>query len=392
MNQDLKVKFLNLTLPFWRAWSLIAAACLLLVGCRDNDAIRIYTAPKESSVASAGSTATGQPQELLGAMIAKEKRPWAFKMMGAPDKVAQFKDQFRQLVDSVTFSDDGQPAWKLPDAWREEAGNEFTYRTFRPADEPSIKATISELAYSFDASELDVPKWQDYVAQNVNRWRGQLSLQKQAWEEMASQLEPIDKLSLRDLPAYYVSLKGESSGQGMGGPMMGGPMMGGPMAPGAGGLPPSPPATASSSASDETLPTKSSLQVTLPEGWREVAPLSIMAWKSFEADGPDGGKVQVTFTPAGGDSLSNVVRWSGQIGGSQEQAVKAIENMEKLDVNGKPTELYKLVGPEPNPKATTAAIVQWTSSQSLFVKMSGPATAVSSQNEAFVALLKSIKW
>ena len=54
--------------------------------------------------------------------------------------------------------------------------------------------------------------------------------------------------------------------------------------------------------------------------------------------------------------------------------------------------MFKLVGPDPNPKATTAAIVQWTSTQSLFVKMSGPAPAVNAQNEAFVALLKSIKW
>ncbi len=151
-----------------------------------------------------------------------------------------------------------------------------------------------------------------------------------------------------------------------------------------------PPAAASSD--DEKLPTKSQLQLTPPDGWREVAPLSIMAWQSYEADGPDGAKVQITLTPAGGDSFSNVARWSGQIGGSEQEATKAMETMEKLEVNGKPTELYKIVGPGDNPKATTVAIVQWTSSQSLFVKMSGPAAAVNAQNDAFVAALKSIRW
>lgn len=376
MNQALKDHFLNLNPPSWRPWAWLAVACLLLTGCGGDEPIRIYTAPKEQTLASTGPAQAKTPQVLLGAIIAKESRPWAFKMMGAPEKVAQYKTDFRQLVDSLSFSEDGQPAWKLPESWREEPGNEFTYRTFRPPNDPSIKATISELSYSFSPSDLNVPNWQNYVVQNVNRWRKQVSLEDQAWDQMASGLEPIEKLSMRDLPAYYVSLQGEGSGAG--GPMMGGG--GGPMS-----RPAAPP-------NDESMPTKSQLQVTLPEGWREVAPLSIMAWKSYEADGPEGSKVQVTFTPAGGDSQSNVVRWAGQIGGTEVEANKAIENMEKLEVNGKPTELYKVVAPEPNPKATTAAIVQWTSSQSLFVKMSGPAPAVNAQNEAFVALLKSIKW
>lgn len=381
MNQDLKEQFLNLVHPLARVWPLLAAVCTLLTGCRDDEAIRIYSAPKDQTAASTGA---GQPQELLGALIAQESSPWAFKMMGDPEKVALYKDQFRQLVDSFAVSSDGEPTWKLPEDWREEPGNEFIYRTFRPPNDPSVKATINQLSYSFMPDELSVPKWQKYVLENVNRWRGQLKLDNQAWDEMAPALEPIEKLSLRDLPAYYVSLRGKSGGSMMGGPMMGGPMMGGPMM--------APPAQSTESGSDDLLPTKSQLEATTPAGWREVTPLSIMAWKSYEADGPDGTTVQITFTPAGGDSLSNVVRWSNQIGGSEEQAAKAIENVEKLEVNGKPTELYKLVATDPSAKATTAAIVQWTSSQSLFVKMTGPAPAVEANNEAFMALLKSIKW
>lgn len=381
MNQALKDHFLNVIRSLWNRLPLLAVACVFLSGCGEDDAIRIYTAPKDQTLASSG---RAQPQELLGALIANEARPWAFKMVGDPEKVAQYKTDFRNLVDSFALSPEGQPTWKLPADWREEAGNEFTYRTFRPPNESSLKATISELSYSFNPAEIDVPKWQDYVAQNVNRWRGQLSLPSdQAWDEIVTDLEPIEKLSLRDLPAYYVTLRGESSGRS-GGPMMGGPMMGGPMM--------APPAAPEPSSGNERIPSKSQLQVTLPEGWREVAPLSIMAVLSYEADGPEGSKVQITFTPAGGDSFSNVARWAGQIGGSEEQATKAIENMEKFDVNGKPTELYKIVGPEPNAKATTAAIVQWTSSQSLFVKMSGPAEAVAANNDAFVALVKSISW
>ncbi len=247
MNQDLKDHFLNVFQPFWRVslcwrtWSLLALVCCCLTACRDDDAIRIYTAPKESSLGASGMRSRSgptEPQELLGALIAKENRPWAFKMVGSPEKVAQYKGEFRQLVDSFNFSEDGQPKWQLPDSWREEPGNEFTFRTFRPPNESSVKATVSELAYSFNPTDLDVSKWHDYVAQNVNRWRGQLSLEDQAWDEMSSDLEPIEKLSLRDIPAYYVTLRGEaasmSGGPMSGGPMSGGPMSGGPMSGGFG--------------------------------------------------------------------------------------------------------------------------------------------------------------
>ncbi len=390
MNQDLKDHFLKPMQNFLRTWPWLAIACFLLTGCRDDEAIRIYSAPKERVLASSG---PAEPQELLGALIAKENRPWAFKMVGAPEKVAQYKNEFRQLIDSLSFAEDGTPTWKLPEAWREESGNEFTYRTFRPPNEPSVKATISELAYSFNPDDLNVSNWQQYVLQNVNRWRGQLSLTNQAWDEMAGDLEPIEKHMLRDLPAYYVSLRGESTGRS-GGPMMGGPMMGGPMSGPTSAGPDAAPSAApgATDAGSDDMPTKSQLQMTLPDGWREVEPLSIMAWKSYEADGPDGTKVQITLTPAGGDSVSNVMRWSGQIGGSEAEATRAIDQVEKFAVNGKPTELYKVVGPEPNPKATTAAIIQWTSRQSLFVKMTGPAAAVAANNEAFVTLLKSIHW
>ncbi len=226
MYQDLKEHFLNVTQSISRAWMLLLTACTLLAGCNSEEPIRIYNAPKEPNLASSAPSGPGEPQELLGVLIAGEGRPWAFKMVGAPEKVSQFKDDFRELINSFSVGSDGQPTWKLPEAWREEAGNEFVYRAFRPTSDTSMRATVSELAYSFNPADLDAAKWQEYVLQNVNRWRGSLKLNDQAWDEMSSDLETIDKLTLRDLPAYYVTLRGEASGK-MGGPMSGGPMSGG---------------------------------------------------------------------------------------------------------------------------------------------------------------------
>ncbi len=274
MYQDLKDHFLNQSQSFWKTLSLCLLACLGLTGCGDKERIRIYTAPKEKAIAGPSTAEPTEPKELLGALIPKERSPWAFKMMGSPEQVSQYREQFRELVDSFSFSSDGTPVWKLPADWREEAGNEFTYRTFRPPNESTLKATISELSYSSSAKDLNVSKWQQYVLENVNRWRGQLSLENQVWDEMAGDLQTIDKLSMRDLPAYYVSLRGEGSSQSMGGPMM----SAGGAGPFAAAAPAGPPAN---------IPSKSKLEATAPEGIREVAPLSVMAWKSYEA--MDGG-------------------------------------------------------------------------------------------------------
>ncbi len=103
-------------------------------------------------------------------------------------------------------------------------------------------------------------------------------------------------------------------------------------------------------------------------------------------------KAAITFIAAGGDRESNVARWNGQVQGDPTQVAKALEQCEKLTVNGAPTEVYRLVGGSETPQAITVAKVDWSSQDSLFVKMMGPAELVQSQHEAFVSMVKSLTW
>ncbi len=330
--------------------------------------MRVYTIPK----------AAKKPQEMLAAIVPKET-PWAFKLTGEPDKVDKYRDEFRKLVESLSFGDDGSPQWNLPSNWSEEAGNEFTYRSFRLPSDDKLKCTVSKLSLGFDPSELDEAKWQEYVRRNVNRWRGQLLLSSdQTWDDMSGDLEPIEALSMPKARAYYVTLKGQASDSTM--PMGG---MAGGMAGMSGSMQPPP---------TNDKPAKRDVDYVLPEGWRKVKPLSVMAIESFEADGTDGSKVGVTFTIAGGDPESNVIRWNGQVSGDPEQAAKALANADKLDINGSPTEVVTLIGSGDSPQAITAATIHWSQRDALFIKMMGPAPAVKEQHEAFMKLVKSVKW
>lgn len=360
-------------LPGWCSTCAVLFLIVVLCGCSPEEAIRQYTVPKDAS-SSRGSNA-GRPQEILAAIVPGDEA-WFFKLMGEPDKVDLYKDDFRRLVGSLSFASDGQPTWKLPEQWREEAGGEFVYRSLLPPSEKDLKITVSKLAMPADATQIDETSWRSYVVANVNRWRGQLQLSPQAWEEMSPDLEPVDKLSKATAPAYFVSLRGKASGGAMGG-----------MSPSSGA--PSLPAGAGAVGK---RPTGSDIQVTLPEGWREVAPLSIMAIKSFEVDGPDGTKASATFTAAGGDMLSNVARWNGQVKGAEGQVEEALEKSEKFAVNGAPAQVVTLVGSEPDAQAIVAAKIDWSSQDALFVKLMGPATLVQKQRQAFGSLVKSLKW
>lgn len=349
-------------------WLALCAVCL--VGCSEDDVIRKYTLPKSAA------RAISQEETILGAIVPKSQNAWFFKLKGEPVKVDSYKKDFRDLVNSLSFADDGNPKWKLPEKWREEGGGQFAYANLLPPDAQAPKVSVSPL--QIDPSQLEEASWRQYVVENVNRWRGQLNLPKQSWDEMAAGLEPIESLSAPKAPAYFVSLRGRASSKVSG--VMG--TQGGPSAI-AGDTP------------TKTLPSgPPNIQFKLPnEQWRELSePLNMLAIKSFEADGPNGTKSQITITLASGDRASNVQRWNGQVQGSPDQAAKALESSEKLTVNETAAEVFTLLGTGNSGKGIKVAIIPFDDRGSLFVKLMGNSTAVESQHADFIEFLKSLTW
>ena len=366
-------KFLRSSRVALWLWSAVVVTS---VGCNNEPLIRQYTVPKETNVAgSDGRSSATEPRELLAAIVPKSEDAWFFKLMGDPDKISQYKDDFRQLVSSVSFAEDGKPKWQLPDKWSEGGGRQFVYASLRPSGDESLEVTVSPLAMPTQPDKLDEAAWRKYVLDNVNRWRGQLQLSDQSWDEMARGLEPIKDLSIEKAPAYFVSLRGQAdSGGGAGmGPMSGST---------AAALPPS--------VNGRSAPKE--IKFELPSGWREVPPASVITLNTFEADGPESSKATITLTSASGDTESNVARWNAQVGGQAEQASAALKASEKLIVNDAPTEVVFVSGPDAGSQAIMAAMIQWDSQSTLFAKLMGPTPAVESQREAFMTFVKSLKW
>ena len=127
-----------------------------------------------------------------------------------------------------------------------------------------------------------------------------------------------------------------------------------------------------------------------PDGWQEV-PASSMRYASFNAQGPNGGKVDisiVTFPGEGGSDADNVNRWRRQIGLEplDDKQMKTLIS----PINAGETEFSTL----DMTGGDSRVIAAWTrrDGRSWFFKMSGPGRAVEAQKSKFFDFLRSVNF
>tara|TARA_R110002073_G_scaffold65408_13_gene163391 strand:- start:17368 stop:18552 length:1185 start_codon:yes stop_codon:yes gene_type:complete len=377
-----------------------AISCVMLVlaaasGCQKTDPIVTYSIPTEMPE----QLRTGNDR-MLAAMVPKGDQTWFFKITAAPEKaVAVVEDDFRKFVESIQFEDDKPVLDELPEGW--QLGGS------KPMRFASIDVNTPDKQLDISVSSL--PKqsdWDAEVAMNVNRWRGQVGLPAST-EKWASG-KPLE-IESADGPAVWVDIVGKSSGGSppMMGGMAGGPMAGGPMARGempnddihsgvaggsmaSGSSPSTTPASDNGAASESPA---SRLKYDRPEGWRDGR-MSSMRMAAFNV-GPEDAEAEITVIPAGGDLRGNVARWLGQIrpeGVADEVVDKALQDAEKVKVDGRDGQRFLLLGTDPEAgTAIDATIVPLDEGFSLFIKMTGPAKTVTAESEAIKSFLESIK-
>jgi outer membrane murein-binding lipoprotein Lpp len=131
------------------------------------------------------------------------------------------------------------------------------------------------------------------------------------------------------------------------------------------------------------------LKFAVPEGWKSTQPSSTFTAASYLI--PAAG-AQCNFSTAGGDVDSNIKRWQGQLADDAGQPVQGEIIQEQ--VAGLRVTIFKASGSYSGmggtKQANTAfrgAIVQ-TPSQSVFVKMTGPADKIGSADAAWDAMVK----
>jgi hypothetical protein len=141
---------------------ILCLALLALTGCREQEQIRHYLAPKES-------LPEPPATRMLAVMAPHGKDVWFFKFAGPKNEVSQHEEDFDALIRSVRFQDQEEKplTWTTPPGWRRRPGSRLRYATLRwgPKD-AGLEITVTKL----DDKAAD-------VRQNVDRWRGQLGLE-----------------------------------------------------------------------------------------------------------------------------------------------------------------------------------------------------------------------
>ena len=146
-------------------------------------------------------------------------------------------------------------------------------------------------------------------------------------------------------------------------------------------------------------PKDSPLKYAAPEDWKDQGP-SGMRVASFSI-GSEVSKGEVTVIIAGGDRLSNVERWQGQLNPAVEadvnkaSATQAIENATKIQsAKGIEGQLYSLLGPEGDdqPAMLAAILPSGQGESSLFVKLTGNAQLAQENRDKLIAFISSLEW
>ena len=162
----------------------------------------------------------GPTLSTLAAILEKGDISWFFKMRGDKEIVSESKETFAEFLKSITFhSDDepetsvaeqpvstnvkevpesvspGEPKWEVPAGWNETAPSAMVLKSFSVGNaEHDAKISITRFP-----GDVGGP------LANVNRWRGQLSLEPVEANELSKLTTSIDVLGGK---ATLVDMKG----------------------------------------------------------------------------------------------------------------------------------------------------------------------------------------
>ena len=252
---------------------VLGALAILAGGCRKQDPITSYPAPKDPT------------WRMVAALVPAKDETWFFKMVAPSRRIGGGKDEFIRFIQSLKIAE--TVAWTLPTGWSDEAGAGERRSTLKfGKDDPR-----------FEVSVVRLPGDAGGILANVNRWRGQLGLDPIAEAGLAAQ---STVLTISEVKVTLVDFEGPRK------PAMGPPMAGG-----------APPPERPQAGKPSMAEYRSMFSYQAPSGWTEnPRPQAEGRILEFRA-GDDGSAALVTlsiFPGQMGDLASNVNRWRQQAG------------------------------------------------------------------------------
>jgi hypothetical protein len=306
---------------------------------------------------------------------------WFFKLLGPAERVGEVQDEFTALVESVRF-ENGTPRWPLPEGWSQAGGSQMRFATLTvDGADPALEVSVTQLPVF--GSDL-----QQYVRDNLDRWRGQVGLAPTSgpdWLAKGKAAGELRESAAGDVPVTFVDLVGKTADADPA-RMLGAVLL--PDAPStapSGALSSSPP-PARDPPTRTSQSASTSLTFDVPDGW-EAGKASTMRAASLAVT--DGGKqLDISAIRAGGNELDNVNRWREQIGLAAVSQGELDETARDIEVDGRPGRMFVLVG---DAQAIFAVIVP-TNGSSWFFKMMGDPALAEREKAKFEAFVTSVKF
>jgi hypothetical protein len=373
-------------------WLLGLSLLLMLPaawGCYQQEQIRSYTVDKVAEIEPAGSK-QGESQRMLAAIMLPGGDAWFFKLTGPVAAVDEVEAEVREFVESVTFNR-GQPEWKAPEAWQRQPGSQFRYATLEipQGEQKPLELSVTTLPHA----QSDT-----YVLDNVNRWRGQLSLPPLTLANLAQEVET---LNVAGVPTTWVDITGKAGAGGMRPPFMAGPVSDAPVAesltkePAATQVPSEQPLGPEPVTSQPLGPQpppstidSGGIAFAKPATWTQKEG-SAFRKLAFDVNGKAGtGEVTVIQLAAqAGGLLANVNRWRGQVQLAPFSPEQLEDAVEQVPLGDEQAQLVELIGTD---QGILGAMLSQPD-KTWFVKFQGDAALAKAERENFEAFLASLK-
>jgi len=185
-------------------WSFLGgfAALLLATGCqRETEPVRQYNVklnsprgaggeadktqdlpadhpPINGSAAGPAMAAPGGGSMLAVLIQQDDKAAWSLKVSGSQKTLEAFAAPLQEFVKTIKLGDN-RPEWKLPEGWTEVPGSGLRFATLKVAN-PNLEIAVNQFTVT-----------PSFLADNINRWRGQVGLEALPEGEVAKSVESL---------------------------------------------------------------------------------------------------------------------------------------------------------------------------------------------------------
>lgn len=334
---------------------LLYLALLALAGCREQEQIHHYLAPKES-------LPEPPARRMLAVMVPHGKDVWFFKFDGLNKEVSEHEADFDAFVRSIHFKDQEETplTWTTPPGWQRRAGPPPRYATLRRGPKGrGLEITITKLG----------PEAAD-VRQNIDRWRGQLGLEPLNDEEFRKLVNNTEVDGAKATRVDFLAALKKEAAPKMGPRPQGGPKVADPVP----------------------------FRYVTPDGWEVRPPIDkqgVHIPLVFRVTA-NGGEAEATAMPLpdnGGGLAFNVNRWRRQVGLPPVADEQIRRDARSLKVGDTEAVSVDLSGPGLDaPKRILGILLPHGKKETWFFTLKGPPDLVGKEQSHFEAFVKSVRF